>query len=432
MTNFLKFILFFLIISGCSLSDKTGFWSKEKNLDKVQNEFKPFFKKDKRFLKEFNNDFNLKIDPSKINLNVEGYLDNNDGYIEYVGELKKVSKYNFSKIDNYEKIEPELIFFKNDVIFFDNKGTILSFNQNSRLNWKKNIYSKNEKKLRPFLSMNMVNDRLIVTDNISRYYALNVKDGSVIWSKNHVTPFNSQIKIFKKLFFVVDANNSIICYSVDDGEKVWSFSTEKPFINSLKKLSIVIKNDLVIFNNSLGDITALDVESGMLEWQRSTQNSENINELMNLKTSDLIIDNDSIYFSNNKNNFYSIDLKTGSINWKQKISSFIKPSVVDNLIFTLSEKGYFFVVEKNTGNIIRINNIFKGYKKKKNFITPTGFVFNSKEIFISTNKGKLFVLNLENGLIKNIINVTKNKISRPYVKNNSMYLVKDSSILKLN
>jgi outer membrane protein assembly factor BamB len=430
VTKILKYILLLLVISGCSLNDTTGFWSKEKNLKKL-SKFKSVFQNDEVLSKEFNNNFILAIDPLTINYNEESNLDNNDSYKKYIGNLKKISKYNFSKIDNYEQIEPEPIFFKDNVIFFDNKGTILSFDHSSKLIWKRNIYSKNEKKINPLLSMNKMSEKLVVTDNLSNYYALNIKDGSILWSKKHTTPFNSQIKIFKNLFFVVDSNNNLICYSIEDGKKIWSFKTEKPFINSLKKLSIVIKQNLVIFNNSLGDITALNIESGMLEWQISTQNSENFSELMNLKTSDLIIESDSIYFSNNKNNFYSLDLKTGSINWIQKISSHIKPAIIGNLVFAISEDGYFFVIEKNSGNIVRINNIFKEFNKNK-LITPTGFIFNFKEIFITTNNGRLFIIDLKSGLIKSVMKIDNKKISRPFVKDNYMYLIKDNSIIKLN
>ena len=432
MTKFFKIIFFILVIPGCSLNDTTGFWSNEKKI-LAQNKLKPIFKKEEKLINEFNINFSFKFNPLTLKLNKKSYLDNNDGYVNYSGDLQKISKYNFSKIDNYQQIEPDLIFFKNDIIFFDNKGTILSFDNKSKMVWKKNIYSKDEKKLKPLLLMNKINSKLIIADNLSKLYALDITNGKILWSKNHNTPFNSQIKIFEESFFVVDANNNLICYSIKNGEKIWSHKTEKPFINSMKRLSIVVKDNLVIFNNSVGDITALDIKSGMLVWQISTQNTENFTELIDLKTSDLIINNDSVYFSNNKNKFYSIDLKTGSINWVQKINSFIKPSITGGLIFTITEEGYFFIIDKETGNIIRITNIFKNIKKKrKNLLSPIGFIYNFEDVYISTNDGKLFIMDIENGVIKKIIKVDNKKISRPSVKDNNMYLVKDNSIIKLN
>ena len=433
MIKFLKLFFIFYFLTSCSLKDTTGFWSQQEKLNKVENKLRPLFKKENILSKEFNTDFSIDLDPSSLKLNLNAVLDNNDGYTEYSGNLEKISKYNFSKIDNYEQAEQELIFFGNNVIFFDNKGTIINFDHNSKLIWKTNIYSKDEKKLSPKISMSKNDNSLIVTDNLSKLYALNMKDGSVLWSKNHITPFNSQIKIFKNYFFVVDSNNVLICYSVNDGEKIWLYETEKPFVNSIKKLSIVIKDDLVVFNNSVGEITGLNLENGSLEWQISTQNIEDFSELIDFKNSDLIINDQSIYFSNNKNNFFSIDLNTGSINWKQKIDSFIKPTIVGNLVFTISEDGYFFVIEKNSGNIIRINNIFKNQKiRKKNPIYPTGFILNYKDVFISTNKGRLFIMKLDSGIVKDIIKVSNSMISRASIKNGNMYLVKDNSILKLN
>ena len=433
MTKFLKLIFILILLPSCSLKDTTGFWSQKKRLESVENKLKPLSKKEKKISKEFNTDFLIKLDPSMIKINEQSFYDNNDGYTKYTGKLKGISKYNFSKIENYENVEPELIFYKNNIIFFDNKGTILNFDHNSKLIWKQNVYSKEEKKLNPLLSMNIINNRLIIVDNLSKFYSLNIKDGSVLWSKNHKTPFNSQIKIFKEFFFTIDSNNILFCFNISDGRKIWSYKTEKPFINSTKKLSIVIKDDLVIFNNSIGDITGLNIQSGALEWQISTQDTESFNELIDFKTSDLVANGNSIFFSNNKNNFYSVDFATGSINWKQKIDSFIKPTIIGNLIFTISEDGYFFIIEKKNGNIIRINNIFKNFKKsKKNTIYPTGFILNHKEVFISTSKGKLFTMSLEKGNILNIIKLDNNKISRPWIKNDNMYLVRDNSILKLN
>ena len=433
MIKFLKLFFIFYFLTSCSLKDTTGFWSQQEKLNKVENKLRPLFKKENILSKEFNTDFSIDLDPSSLKLNLNAVLDNNDGYTKYSGNLEKISKYNFSKIDNYEQADQELIFFGNNVIFFDNKGTIINFDHNSKLIWKTNIYSKDEKKLSPKISMSKNDNSLIVTDNLSKLYALNMKDGSVLWSKNHITPFNSQIKIFKNYFFVVDSNNVLICYSVNDGEKIWLYETEKPFVNSIKKLSIVIKDDLVVFNNSVGEITSLNLDNGSLEWQISTQNIEDFSELIDFKTSDLIINDQSIYFSNNKNNFFSIDLNTGSINWKQKIDSFIKPTIVGNLVFTISEDGYFFVIEKNSGNIIRINNIFKNQKiRKKNAIYPTGFILNYKDVFISTNKGRLLIMKLDSGIITDILKVSNSMISRASIKNGNMYLVKDNSILKLN
>ena len=36
---------------------------------------------------------------------------------------------------------------------------------------------------------------------------LDIKSGNLIWSKNNLAPFNSQIKIYKDKFFIIDFSN---------------------------------------------------------------------------------------------------------------------------------------------------------------------------------------------------------------------------------
>ena len=51
----------------------------------------------------------------------------------------------------------------------------------------------------------------------------------------------------------------------------------------IQKIFIIIIDDMVIFNNSIGDITAVDIETGMITWQLPTQSSSIINETYNFK-----------------------------------------------------------------------------------------------------------------------------------------------------
>ena len=433
MIKITKIIIFSLCLISCSVYDTTGFWSKQKQIDKENLQFKKIFD-EKEFQEiELNPSFliNVEFENVKKNLNIK--FDNNDGYVNFNGEINNVSKFKFSKIKNFKKIEPNLILNNNNVIFFDDKGNLLCFDQNSNLVWKQNIYTKEEIKIGPLLSLHKKNDKLIVTDNLARIYSLDIDTGDLIWEKRHNSPFNSEIKTYKNRIYVTDSKNTLNSFLLKDGSKVWSHITEKSFINSLKRLSLVIINDKVIFNNSLGDITAVNAKDGKLIWQIVTFNSNMFEDIMSLKTSDLVIDENNLYFSNNKNEFYSLDSETGLINWKQQISSSLKPAIIESLIFTFSNTGYQYVIEKNSGNIIRVNDVFYQFKeKKRKKISPTGFIMNTREIFLSTSIGKLLIVNWSDGRVKNTINIGKDYISRPYVDNKIMYLIKDNSIIKLN
>ena len=325
MNNLILFFSFIILVSGCSFNKNSKFWTASEKIS--EDKFKDILVKDETWGQELNSSLMLKLDKTDFNnnLSVRNYF-NNDGRLNYNGILKKSSRYKFSKIKNFYQFEPSISFNNKDIIFFDNKGSIVKFDNKSKLIWKKNYYSKSEKKLNPILQFANNKKYLIVADNIAKYYALDLNSGELIWSKNNLAPFNSQIKIYKDKFFIVDFSNTLRCFSLKNGKELWNITTENSLIRSQKKLSMVIVNDLLYFNNSIGDISAVDNSKGELLWQLPTQSSLIYEAAFSLETSDIIADKNNLFFSNNKNQFFSIDLATGSFNWENKINSSLRPS----------------------------------------------------------------------------------------------------------
>ena len=135
---------------------------------------------------------------------------------------------------------------------------------------------------------------------------------------------------------------------------------------------------------------------------------------------------------NNNNLFYSVNLETGFNNWTQSISSYLKPVIISDLIFTITTKGFLVVIDKPTGNIIRITDVFDKFKtKKRNKIKPVGFVVGSDNILLTTDSGKLLVIDVSTGKTQSILKIDNNKISEPFISNKNLYLVKNDSIIKL-
>ena len=431
-------ILFFFIISlitySCSFNKNSKFWSNSESIvsEKIGN-YKEIFPTEEALQKEFNSNLQIKFDINPVNnTSINNYL-NNNGRLNFDGNLKKSSRYKFSKIENFNQYQPEIAFFKNNLFFFDNKGSILKFDENSKLIWKKNFYSKSEKKLQPILQFVNNNKYLIVADNIAKYYMINIDTGNLIWSKSNLAPFNSQIKIYEDKFFIIDLSNTLRCFSLKDGSELWNIKTESSLIRSQKKLSMVIVDDKIYFNNSLGDISAVDLTRGELLCQLPTQSNLIYEAAFSLQTSDLISDNETIFFSNNKNEFYSIDIKTGSFNWKNKINSNLRSTLIGSYLISVSNEGYLIIIEKKTGNIIRVTDIFQNFKNKKRLeVKPIGFLVGLNKIYLSTSIGRLLVIDISTGKTIATLKIDNEKISKPFIQDKNLFLIKDNAVIKLN
>jgi len=425
-------ILVIFFLNQCSLNEKSRLWQdKEKKLVS-NNNIKKIFSDEKIITTEFNKE--LKLDLSKIGFNNK-ILENKNNYgsQNYSGLINKIGNYKFSKFDNINRLNFKPLFLDNGLIFFNNKGSIIRYDSNQKVLWKKNYYSKSEKKLKPKLNFTLIGENLLVTDNIAKYYSVNVSTGELNWLKNNVYSFNSDIKKEKQIFFAVDYKNTLRCYNVSDGSECWALQTENSFMISNSKYSLIIIENMVIFSNSIGDITAVDIDSGLINWQLPTQSSSILQESYNFKNSKLVSDGKAIFFSNNKQEFYSVDVKTGTTNWINEISSNLTPIIIGNLVFTVSDDGYLHVLEKNAGNIIRITDLFINYKiKKRKKIKPIGIAIGATKLYLTNTDGKMIIVDLSHGNVINVEKVAGNFTSKPFIFNQNLFVIRNGSIVQYN
>ena len=63
---------------------------------------------------------------------------------------------------------------------------------------------------------------------------------------------------------------------------------------------------------------------------------------------------------------------------------------------------------------------------------PVGILIGKEISFLTSNDGRLYTINTITGQIKSATKIDGSKISRPFVYKDSLYVVKENSIIKLN
>ena len=425
------YLVIFLFLLDCSLNPNSKFWTNEKKILVDKSSTIVIANNEKQSLSEFNQNFKISI-PKNLRKDSNQQL-NNDGFIDFDINLEKMSKYNFKTIKSFSNFEPEILIDDNHLFYFDSNGSIIKFDNNSNIVWKQNHYSKQDKKLQPILFFGKSGENLFIADSLANYYVINKNTGKLKWKKKHSSSFNSQIKTFGDKALVIDMENKLRCFSLETGDLLWSVKTQQSLLRSQKKQSLILNNQNVFFSNSIGDVTAVDISSGKVIWQTPTQSNVTFTNTYFLKLSDIVSDKDSIFVSNNNNQFLSIDLLSGAVNWKQEFSSELRPAIIGDYLVTISDDGLLITMNKESGQIIRINDLFKNIKekRKKNF-QPIGFVVGKFYIYVSTNNGRVLVVNFREGKIEKTLKLDNKKLQRPVYFNKSLYIAKDNSIIRLN
>ena len=179
--NFLLIIIF-LFFTQCSLDTKSGFWTKSEVIDEKEDKLEEIFKSKEVLEKEFNADLKIRIKSVYTQNPFVNDISNNSGYINFESDFKNISKFKFKKIKNFDFINADLLIGNDSsLVFFDEKGSILKFDQKSNLLWKNNYYNKKEIKQNPVIYFASSNNVLIAADSIANLYAMNYLTGELLW-----------------------------------------------------------------------------------------------------------------------------------------------------------------------------------------------------------------------------------------------------------
>ena len=423
MSKFFLYLVLILFLSNCGFKDKKV----EQNPNAIT-----LFEKSKPIEQELNPNLNIKISTITKGEPFLSSNSNNSGNLDFNSNFENAFSYKFSTIDQFKFNQPEILFTEdNSLVFFTGKGEIFKTSTDFEEYWKVNHYTKKEKKLKPILYFAQSGTDILVLDNLLKVYSIKLETGELNWTIESKVGFNSNAKIIKNSVVAVDFDNVIRAFSVKDGKELWNFDTDNPFIKSQKKLSLVTKGEVVFFINSIGDVTALNANDGSLVWQTPTQSTLIFQDAFTLENSDIIFANDTIYFSNNRNEFFAIDARSGVLKYKQTINSSLRPTVIEDYVFSISKEGFLFVIDDKTGNVLRITNIFKNIENKKNQIEPTGFILAQNKIYVSLNNGKLIKLNAVSGNEEGFYKIGKSRINRPNVFDDGMFILKSNAIIKV-
>ena len=426
-----------IIFFECSFDNKTGIWI-DKPKQKAANTVLIKLSDDQnKFEKELNPELTININ-SKAKTNKKWIMpglnySNLISHLRFGGKINKFSKYKFNKIPPSTVKENPLIIEENYFITIGEKGSIVKFVNRKKIQWNRNIYSKKEKKKIESISLALSKDKLYAIDNLGKYYAIDVDTGKIIWVKRHDALFNSQIKVYKGKIYAVDSNNMINCFSTTDGKRIWKFETPSTFIKTNKKLSIIVTPSSVLFSNTAGDIAKVNINNGELNWFIPTQNTLIQHETNFLETSDIVLFKKNIFFSNNFSKLYSLNLDSGILNWILNINSNLRPILIDNLLFTISQEGYLIVIDSIEGKIIRSNYIldkFKAKQRKKLFMQ--GFLIASDKVYITTNLGYLIICSVSTGKVEKVSKLSNSQLSEPIISNNHLYVLTNKSLFISN
>ena len=431
MKLFFALIILFLL-NSCSFDNKSGIWENKNISSYEKNIFKEF--------KEISNTeeiYNITIPISeKYIFNLTQPIKNNSWNDIYFSSENNTKNFKFDNLNKIifksnklskNSLNKYKLFEKGNLIVNDEKGNIVVYSiKEKRIISKYNFYKKKFKKIKKKINIIVENNVIFVADNLGYFYAYNYELNRVIWAKNYKVPFSSNLKIFNNKIAVSNQNNNLYIIDKKTGDLFKLMPTEETFIKNkfINNLSIVDENKL-FFLNSFGSLYSINTDNMSVNWFNNFNKSFTLSPSNMFLGKELVSTDKEIIISTNSNT-YLIDLDTGSILKKFNFSSSIKPLIVDNVAFFLTDNNFLIALNLDTKKILYSYDIGKlkkiGIKKLNNDLYKNMMILNNN-IFIFLNDSRILIFDIYGNF--------KNKQKLPS-KINSLPININNSILFLN
>lgn len=433
MKNNLYFIIFFLII-GCTSkididldtsqikSQGKTILSSDKNLNisseelfeikKLPNILK--FKDLNNWYFPFYNSYNLL---PHTNLNLK-YISN---------KTKKNSKFN-SKNLNIKNI----LYENNKIFYVDDYSNLLIYDSNLNLLNKLQLNKKNNSDYPIKFSLALNNKLLIVADNLGSIYAIDTINVEIVWQNNFDVPFLSNLTIHNNSIFVINANGKLFSFDSSSGKVIWSYETGTDLIISDDSLKIAIFQNKLIFTNNLAYVYCIDLDRKEIIWSLKIPFTNSSEGKGFLKFANLVIENDFLYLNSSLGNLQKINVNNGTVIWS-KISNLSSAGIIfENFLINIDDKGFICIFDKNNGKTLYKKNILNFLKEKEvniNNLDLNTIFLTPNFIYLTTTNGYLISINVKDFTNINFKKIADNIRSNIIVVDNSVYFIGEKNFL---
>lgn len=300
----------------------------------------------------------------------------------------------------------------NQNIFYISTNGILSF-YNLETNEYKDIYKHNIN-ISSGISGNSKN--LFFVD-VEGYLCSFSFDHGLNWRTFVGEVFSPPILIFDKVV-TKNTNNEFIALNIIDGSVLWSYKLPTPPL-SIRSWGPMSSADNLLFSGGpSGKTIAINALNGSLIWETTFSQPRGSSEIerSNDVTSEVALDDYAVYVASSNGNTSALSKVDGSILWDRPLSSFAGLSLYEDNLFVTHSSGSIYNLSKITNKIIWRNSSYTGRDTSK----P---IFFDNYIVVTDFEGWIHFLNKDDGLDQSRFKIAESTLLEPIIFNDRLFFV---------
>jgi len=270
------------------------------------------------------------------------------------------------------------------------------------------------------------NKKLYIGSERAKVYALNIKDGNILWKSNVAGEVLSTPVIVSSygLCLVHTSNGILQALNTYDGKIKWIVNLDIKNITIRGESTPTIIFGTTIIGGDNGIISSILLKNGQIIWQQHISYPSGITEITRINDihSTPVIVNGIVYAIAYNGNIAAMDLRSGQIMWSQEIGSITNLLVKENSLYIIDQNDFLIAINTYDGMPL--------WCKKYLHSNITSIVLYKGYIITGDLQGYLHWINPYNGILVNKLKLNSSGfISTPIIANTNLVVETKNGII---
>jgi outer membrane protein assembly factor BamB len=184
---------------------------------------------------------------------------------------------------------------------------------------------------------------------------------SMKWTFKAAGPIVTSPAIVDGVVYIGSMSGHLYAIEQETGKEKWNFKSRMPIASSP-----TVADGTVYFVSSAGSLAAIDAANGQPRWVSAVEYerkfeaknlhgypspAQTVPDAWDVFTSSPAVANGKVYFGSGDGNVYAVDVKTGVLQWKFATGDVVhaSPAVVGNTVYIGSWDSHLYAIDAETG-----------------------------------------------------------------------------------
>ncbi len=360
-------------------------------------------------------------------------------------------KYPFKKIwqlDTNQKIDdknpylPEPLFFESNIYLLNNRGFLYKINsENGAIIWKKLIFKDLENTIigTPAISgtKNKFNKVTLFAHNGSgKLVAIDGDKGALTWQIERKLPFRGGITSFKNLILVNDFDGNFLSINNKNGKILRNIFLGSEYSSVYSSARPIVAKNKIIVPTTGGTFFVISMDTGEVLWSENISSNYLLPKLFH--TGDIVANPlyyDGKIFINSQSGFTAaFDINSSKKLWGIPIGGLETPTISGKTMFVVGNMGHLAAIDTISGKL-RWEKRFSPYLNENSFFLDKeiaiykGPSLVDSKLLISDQKGKIIIINANNGEMIGSLKVAELAFSPIPIDSKLLFLTSNGKLL---